>query len=114
MITTPKGETHHGTNTYHNKLLTLRKEENNQPLASNIIELHIKGAEHLRAHRTITLPSLLNLIALDLTQRASNSNTTRQIRTRDLLHESESTDLVLPVSNIYNKKCQSASPSSKP
>ena len=78
------------------------------------MKLCIKGAEHLRAHRTITLPSLLDLIALDLAQRASNSNTARQIRARNLLHEPESADLVLPVSNIYNKKIQSACLSSKP
>ena len=39
-------------------------------------------------------------MALDLAQRTSNSNTTRQIRARDLLHESEAADFMLPVCDI--------------
>jgi hypothetical protein len=53
---------------------------------------------------SIALPSLLDLVALDFAQRARNSNAARQVRARNLLHEPESADFVLPVGDVYIKK----------
>ena len=51
----------------------------------------------LRAHHTVILPGLRNLILLELAQRAGVSNAARQVGAHDLLGKADAADLVLPV-----------------
>jgi hypothetical protein len=57
----------------------------------------------LLAHRTIVLPGLLKLRTSNVTQRARYSNTAHKVRARNLLHETQTADLVLPVCDICNR-----------
>jgi hypothetical protein len=59
-----------------------------------------RAGQDLRAHGTVALPGLLQLVALDLAQRTGDSDAAEQVRARNLLHEPEAADFVLPVGDV--------------
>jgi hypothetical protein len=56
--------------------------------------------EDLRAHGAVVLPGLLKLIALDIAKSTSDSNTAGKVGASNLLHETQTADLVLPVCDV--------------
>lgn len=67
---------------------------------SKKIGIWTRPSINLRAHRPITPPSLLQLLALDLTQGTSNGDAAGQTRARDFFHEAQGAGFVFPVGDV--------------
>jgi hypothetical protein len=63
----------------------------------------MKKKKDLRAHGAVVLPSLLKLVALDLAKSTSDSDTASKVGASNLLHETQTADLVLPVCDVCSR-----------